>query len=43
MIVVESEDQPDRMLLDTRIVKDDGYQKQQGRSWTEKSQKFACS
>lgn len=29
-IYVESEDQPDRMLLETRIVKDDGYQKQQG-------------
>lgn len=31
-IYVESEDQPDRMLLETRIVKDDGYQKQQGTS-----------
>ncbi|KAK5421691.1 Platinum sensitivity protein [Exophiala xenobiotica] len=31
-IYVESEDQPDRMLLETKIVKDDGYQKQQG--WT---------
>ena len=29
-IYVESEDQPERMLLETRIVKDDGYQKQQG-------------
>lgn len=29
-IFVESEDQPERMLLETRIVKDDGYQKQQG-------------
>lgn len=29
-IYVESEDQPDRLLLDTKIVKDDGYQKQQG-------------
>lgn len=29
-IFVESEDQPDRMLLETKISKDDGYQKQQG-------------
>ena len=29
-IFVESEDQPERMLLETRIGKDDGYQKQQG-------------
>ena len=29
-IYVESEDQPERLLLDTKIVKDDGYQKQQG-------------
>lgn len=29
-IYVESEDQPERMLLETRIGKDDGYQKQQG-------------
>ena len=28
--MVESEDEPERMLLDTRITKDDGYQKQQG-------------
>ncbi|OAL26495.1 hypothetical protein AYO20_10064 [Fonsecaea nubica] len=36
-IYVESEDQPDRMLLETRIVKDDGYQKQQDTLivWTE--------
>lgn len=27
---VESEDQPERMLLETKICKDDGYQKQQG-------------
>ena len=32
-IYVESEDQPDRLLLDTKIVKDDGYQKQQGESF----------
>ncbi len=29
-IYVESEDQPERTLLETRITKDDGYQKQQG-------------
>ena len=29
-IFVESEDQPDRMLLETKISKEDGYQKQQG-------------
>ncbi|KAI9696439.1 MAG: Platinum sensitivity protein [Candelina mexicana] len=36
-IFVESEDQPDRMLLETRITKDDGYQKQQDTLivWTE--------
>ncbi|KAI9719629.1 MAG: hypothetical protein M1812_003400 [Candelaria pacifica] len=36
-ISVESEDQPDRMLLETRITKDDGYQKQQDTLivWTE--------
>ncbi len=33
-IYVESEDQPDRLLLDTKIVKDDGYQKQQGGPFT---------
>ncbi|KAI4286484.1 MAG: hypothetical protein L6R35_004265 [Caloplaca aegaea] len=38
-IFVESEDQPDRMLLETRITKDDGYQKQQETLivWTESS------
>ena len=36
-IYVESEDQPDRMLLETKIAKDDGYQKQQDTLivWTE--------
>ncbi|KIW45480.1 uncharacterized protein PV06_03871 [Exophiala oligosperma] len=36
-IYVESEDQPDHMLLETKIVKDDGYQKQQDTLivWTE--------
>ncbi|KJR82464.1 uncharacterized protein SPSK_03731 [Sporothrix schenckii 1099-18] len=29
-IVVESEDAPDRLLLDTRIHHDDGFQRQQG-------------
>jgi protein phosphatase-4 regulatory subunit 3 len=29
-IFVESEDEPQRMLLETKISKDDGYQKQQG-------------
>jgi hypothetical protein len=29
-IFVESEDLPNRVLLETRITKDDGYQKQQG-------------
>lgn len=36
-IFVESEDQPERMLLETKIQKDDGYQKQQDTLivWTE--------
>ena len=36
-IFVESEDQPERMLLETRIIKDDSYQKQQETLivWTE--------
>ncbi|KAK0665879.1 component of IIS longevity pathway SMK-1-domain-containing protein [Cercophora samala] len=29
-VVVQSEDQPDRLLLETKIVKEDGFQKQQG-------------
>ncbi|KAI4120202.1 MAG: hypothetical protein LQ338_007186, partial [Usnochroma carphineum] len=38
-IYVESEDQPERMLLENRISKDDGYQKQQDTLivWTESS------
>ncbi|KAL8697657.1 MAG: hypothetical protein Q9201_007018 [Fulgogasparrea decipioides] len=38
-IYVESEDHPERMLLETRIAKDDGYQKQQDTLivWTESS------
>lgn len=36
-IYVQSEDEPDRVLLETRITKDDGYQKQQETLivWTE--------
>ena len=30
-ILVASEDDPNRQLLETRISKDDGYQKQQGK------------
>lgn len=29
-VVVESEDQPERLLLETKIQKEDGFQKQQG-------------
>lgn len=29
-MLVESEDQPDRVLLDTRVGKEDGFHKQQG-------------
>jgi protein phosphatase-4 regulatory subunit 3 len=29
-IIVASEDDPNRQLLETKISKDDGYQKQQG-------------
>ena len=29
-IQVKSEEEQDRMLLETKIIKDDGYQKQQG-------------
>ncbi|KAM5442761.1 Platinum sensitivity protein [Microsporum ferrugineum] len=38
-ILVESEDQPDRMLLETRISREDGYQKQQETLivWTEQN------
>ncbi|KAJ3465901.1 hypothetical protein MRS44_006559 [Fusarium solani] len=31
-VIVESEDQPDRLLLETKIQKEDGFQKQQGTS-----------
>ncbi|EFR04344.1 hypothetical protein MGYG_07353 [Nannizzia gypsea CBS 118893] len=38
-ILVQSEDQPDRMLLETRITREDGYQKQQETLivWTEQN------
>lgn len=38
-LLVESEDQPDRLLLETKISKDDGYQKQQETLivWTEQN------
>ncbi|KAH8912793.1 DUF625-domain-containing protein [Coniochaeta sp. PMI_546] len=38
-VIVESEDQPDRLLLETRICKEDGFQKQQDTLivWTEPS------
>ncbi|EGD89469.2 hypothetical protein H113_03108 [Trichophyton rubrum MR1459] len=38
-ILVQSEDQPDRMLLETRISREDGYQKQQETLivWTEQN------
>ncbi|KAK1506894.1 hypothetical protein CTAM01_03226 [Colletotrichum tamarilloi] len=31
-VIVESEDHPDRLLLETKICKEDGFQKQQGKS-----------
>ncbi|CCF42464.1 hypothetical protein CH063_12456, partial [Colletotrichum higginsianum] len=30
-VIVESEDHPDRLLLETKICKEDGFQKQQGK------------
>jgi hypothetical protein len=32
-VTVESEDQPERLLLETKIIRDDGFQKQQGSSF----------
>lgn len=32
-VIVESEDHPDRLLLETKICKEDGFQKQQGKSY----------
>lgn len=31
-VIVESEDQPERLLLETKIQKEDGFQKQQGKA-----------
>ncbi|KAJ4416445.1 Platinum sensitivity protein [Neurospora sp. IMI 360204] len=44
-VLVESEDHPDRLLLETRIVKDDGFQKQQDTLivWTENNVDMALS
>ncbi|KAH7630670.1 hypothetical protein SMAC4_00966 [Sordaria macrospora] len=44
-VIVESEDQPDRLLLETKIVKDDGFQKQQDTLivWTENNVDMALS
>ncbi|TFB03532.1 hypothetical protein CCMA1212_004896 [Trichoderma ghanense] len=36
-VIVESEDQPERLLLETTIQKQDGFQKQQGKSAPESS------
>lgn len=30
-VIVESEDEPERLLLETKIQKEDGFQKQQGK------------
>lgn len=32
-VIVHSEDSPERVLLETRICKEDGFQKQQGMSF----------
>jgi len=44
-VIVESEDHPDRLLLETKIVKDDGFQKQQDTLivWTENNVDMALS
>ncbi|KAK3390513.1 component of IIS longevity pathway SMK-1-domain-containing protein [Podospora didyma] len=44
-VIVESEDQPDRLLLETKIVKDDGFQKQQDTLivWTDNGVDMALS
>ena len=31
-VVVESEDEPERLLLNTRVQRDDAFQRQQGKS-----------
>ncbi|KAK0751062.1 component of IIS longevity pathway SMK-1-domain-containing protein [Schizothecium vesticola] len=44
-VTVESEDQPDRLLLETKIIRDDGFQKQQDTLivWTENDVDMALS
>ncbi|KAK0718285.1 component of IIS longevity pathway SMK-1-domain-containing protein [Lasiosphaeria miniovina] len=44
-VIVESEDHPDRLLLETKIVKDDGFQKQQDTLivWTDNGVDMALS
>lgn len=44
-VLVESEDQPERLLLETKIVKDDGFQKQQDTLivWTDAGVDMALS
>ncbi|KAK4193870.1 component of IIS longevity pathway SMK-1-domain-containing protein [Podospora australis] len=44
-VIVQSEDQPDRLLLETKIVKDDGFQKQQDTLivWTDHGVDMALS
>jgi len=29
-VIVQSEDQPERLLLESKVIKEDGFQKQQG-------------
>ncbi|VBB83819.1 Putative Protein similar to 216.01c of Schizosaccharomyces pombe [Podospora comata] len=44
-VIVQSEDQPDRLLLETKIVKEDGFQKQQDTLivWTDNGVDMALS
>ncbi|KAM7206886.1 putative suppressor of mek1 protein [Naviculisporaceae sp. PSN 640] len=44
-VIVESEDQPERLLLETKIIKDDGFQKQQDTLivWTDNGVDMALS
>lgn len=44
-VIVQSEDQPDRLLLETKIIKDDGFQKQQDTLivWTDNGVDMALS
>ncbi|GJN69599.1 platinum sensitivity protein [Purpureocillium lilacinum] len=39
-VIVESEDQPERILLETKILKEDGFQKQQGNSGVDMALSF---